>query len=71
MFYPDKCGLPSCFPVFQRKYYKYQNLAADGDINNLRLVSRPALHGKFCTVGILVGTGLREGTVRNIIYKYI
>ena len=27
----------------------------------MTLVARPSLHGKFCTVGILVGTGSRQG----------
>jgi len=42
-------------------FYTETTVFKSGSINNLRLVARPALHGKFCTVGILVGTGSRQG----------
>ena len=42
-------------------FYTETTVLKSGSINNLRLVARPALHGKFCTVGILVGTGSRQG----------
>jgi len=41
-------------------FYTETTILKSESIDNLRLVARPAVHGKYCTVGILVGTGSRQ-----------